>query len=553
MHGIVKRFPGVIANDKADLTIAPGEIHALLGENGAGKSTLMNVLAGLYHPDEGEIRVRGQQVEIRSPRDATQLGIGMVHQHFMLVQPQTVAENVILGLDEPRFRLDMPRFEKELRELSARYSLEVDPAAYIWQLSVGEQQRVEILKMLYRGAGILILDEPTAVLTPQESEDLGQTLRHMADEGKSIVFITHKLGEVMAFCDQVTVLRRGKSVANLPTSTTSRRELAREMVGREVVFSIDCTEYAPDAEALAKAKPMLVMEKLNAQNDKGLPALRDVSLTVHEYEILGIAGVAGNGQRELAEVITGLRPATSGHVRLDTNDVTNKPPRRAIDLGLSHVPEDRMHTGLVANMTVADNLILKDYRHPPLSRFGFLVKSAISRFTKRLIDAYEIATPGGEAQIKGLSGGNLQKALLAREITAGGDLMVAMHPTRGLDIGATEWVQRKLLEQKQKGAAILLISEDLDELRAVSDRIAVMYEGRIMSTVRAQEADIEELGLMMAGTHVSQATGTKDSVGTGTQDSVGTGTQDSVGTGTRVDVDAGAADADAPDTETRQS
>ena len=502
MHGIVKRFPGVVANDQADLTVNCGEIHALLGENGAGKSTLMNVLAGLYRPDEGSIRIHGKLADIRSPRDAIDSGIGMVHQHFMLVEPQTVAENVILGLDEPRFRLDMPRVEAELRGLAARYSLEVDPSAYIWQLSVGEQQRVEILKMLFRGADILILDEPTAVLTPQESEDLGQTLRHMVDERKSIIFITHKLGEVMAFCDQVTVLRRGKSVATVATSATSKRGLAREMVGREVVFSIDCTEYAVDAAVLEKAQPMMVMENLSAQSDKGLPALRDVSLTVHQHEILGIAGVAGNGQRELAEVITGLRAATSGHVRLGPRDVTNKPPRRAIDLGLSHIPEDRMHTGLVPNMTVDDNLILKGYRRPPLSRLGFLVKGAIQRFTARLIKDFEIATPSGGTLIKGLSGGNLQKALLAREITAGGDLMVAMHPTRGLDIGATEWVQRTLLEQKQKGAAILLISEDLDELRAVSDRIAVLYEGHVMSIVPAQEADVEELGLMMAGTPV---------------------------------------------------
>jgi ABC-type uncharacterized transport system ATPase subunit len=502
MRSVTKRFPGVLANDQVNLTVNAGEIHALLGENGAGKSTLMNVLAGLYRPDAGEIRVHSQPADIRSPRDASQLGIGMVHQHFMLVEPQTAAENIILGLDNPRFRLDMDRVADEIRELSTRYGLQVDPSAFIWQLSVGEQQRVEILKMLYRGADILILDEPTAVLTPQESEDLGSTLRQMAGEGKTVIFITHKLDEVMAFSDRVTVLRRGRNVANLMTAETSKPELAREMVGREVVFRINRADYRVDEQALGAARPMLVVQNLNALNDKGLPALEDISLGVHQYEILGVAGVAGNGQRELAEVITGLRPAAAGRVLLDECEITNKRPRCAIDLGLSHIPEDRMHTGLIANMSVSDNLILKDYRHPPLSRLGFLIQRALQRFADRLIGEFEIATPSRDTLVKGLSGGNLQKAILAREITAGGDLMVAVHPTRGLDIGATEWVQRRLLEQRQKGAAILLISEDLDELLAVSDRIAVIYEGHIMAILPAQEADVEEIGLMMAGTAV---------------------------------------------------
>ena len=504
MRGIVKRFPGVVANDHVDLAVNAGEIHALLGENGAGKSTLMNVLAGLYRPDSGEIRIHGQPADIRSPRDATRLGIGMVHQHFMLVQPQTVAENIILGLDRPRFRLDMARVDAEVRELSARYGLQVDADAFIWQLSVGEQQRVELLKMLYRGAEILILDEPTAVLTPQESEELGHTLRQMAGEGKSIIFITHKLGEVMAVSDRVTVLRRGRTAANLVTTETSKQELARQMVGREVVFQIDRAAYRVEPQALQTARTMLAVQGLCARNDKGLPALQNVSFSVHEYEILGVAGVAGNGQRELAEVITGLRPSTAGYVFLAGQDVTNCRPSRAIDLGLSHIPEDRMHTGLIANMSVSDNLILKNYRRPPLSRLGFLIQSALRRFSDRLIHEFEIATPSRDTPVKSLSGGNLQKAILAREITAGGDLMVAVHPTRGLDIGATEWVQHRLLEQRQRGAAILLISEDLDELLALSDRIAVIYEGRLMDTVRAQDAKVEEIGLLMAGIAVEK-------------------------------------------------
>jgi ABC-type uncharacterized transport system ATPase subunit len=511
MRGITKHFPGVLANDDVDLAIYAGEIHALLGENGAGKSTLMNVLAGLYLPDSGEIRIHGQPVDIRSPRDAMDLGIGMVHQHFMLVDTQTVTENIILGLDSPRFRLDIEDFVQEIRELSERYGLKVDPEAFIWQLSVGEQQRVEILKILYRGADVLILDEPTAVLTPQESEDLGHTLRQMANEGKTVIFITHKLDEVMNFSNRVTVLRRGRNVAEVVTAETSKQELARLMVGREVVFRIDRSEY--DTTELAPApEPVLVLKNVSAINDKGLPALVEVSFSVKRCEILGVAGVAGNGQSELAEVITGLRPVTEGQILLGGRDITNKSPRQAIDLGLSHVPEDRMHTGLIANMTVGDNLILKGYRKPPLSRLGFLIQKAAHLFADRLITDYGITTPTRDTQVKVLSGGNLQKAILAREITAGSDsatmtggsVMVAVHPTRGLDIGATEWVQRTLLEQRQQGAAILLVSEDLDELLAVSDRIAVMYEGQIMAIVPVEEADVEDLGLMMAGSAVDR-------------------------------------------------
>ena len=498
MRGITKRFPGVVANEDVDLTVLSGEIHALLGENGAGKSTLMNILAGLYRPDAGQVFVRGKPVDIRSPRDATRLGIGMVHQHFMLVQNQTVAENIILGLDSPRFHLNMGPIEDEIRALSARYGLHVDPDAYIWQLSVGEQQRVELLKLLYRGAKILILDEPTAVLAPQEIDELFENLRAMAGEGKSVIFISHKLGEVMAIADRITVLRKGRETASgVDPAGTTPADLARLMVGRPVLFRIERAEHAPGIQGIGEVR--LRVENLAAKNDKGLPALRGISFDIHAGEILGLAGVAGNGQRELAEVITGLRAATAGRVLVGDCDVTNKPPRRSIDLGVSHVPEDRMHMGLIANMTVCDNLILKGYRRPPLSRAGMLVRRAISVFAGRLIKNYDIATPSLTTQVKGLSGGNLQKALLAREITAEPEVMIAMQPTRGLDVGAIETVHKVLLDLRAAGAAILLVSEELDEITSLSDRIAVIYEGRIMGILPGEQSTVEEIGLMMAG------------------------------------------------------
>jgi simple sugar transport system ATP-binding protein len=505
MRGIVKRFPGVMANDRVDLAIRAGEIHALLGENGAGKSTLMNVLCGLYRPDEGEIflTVKGssspQRVDISSPRDAFELGIGMVHQHFMLVQSQTVAENTILGLSRPRFALNMAKVEQEVAELSRQYRLQVDPAAMIWQLSVGEQQRVEILKLLYRGADVLILDEPTAVLTPQESDELGQTLRRMAEEGKAIIFITHKLDEVTAFANRVTVLRGGKNVATMAIAETNKAELARLMVGREVLFRIDKEPVTPGPVALE-------LHDVEALGDKGLPALRGISLEIRSGEILGIAGVAGNGQRELAEVVTGLRRSTNGQVLVRGQEKTNQSPHRFIQTGVSHIPGDRLGVGLAGNLPVSDNLIMKAYRSEALASGPFLRSGPIATFARRLVSAFQIATPSHITPVRMLSGGNQQKTILAREITAGEELaqgeatvLIAVHPTRGLDVGATEAVRRTLMEQRRQGAAILLISEDLDELLALSDRVAVMYEGKIMGVVPAAEADIEHLGLMMAG------------------------------------------------------
>ncbi len=491
MQKITKRFPGVLANDRIDLELYKGEVLALLGENGAGKSTLMNVLCGLYRPDEGAIYLDGELADIQSPRDAYDLGIGMVHQNFMLVDTMTVAENVVLGLQNLGFQPNLKRVSGEIRALGERYGLKVDPDAYIWQLSVGEQQRVEILKLLYRDVDILILDEPTAVLTPQEVDDLVEVLSLVVKEGKAAIFITHKLREVMMFSDRVTVLRDGKKIATLNTSDTTPDELAQLMVGREVLFCLEKASCEPGA-------PLLEVENLRARDDKGLPALKGVSFSIRAGEILGIAGVAGNGQRELAEVITGLRPATGGEVRVKECKVTNCSPSRIIRSGVSHIPEDRVGVGLVGDMSVAENLALKDYR-TRLSRGPILFPGKMERFADQMIREYDIATPGPETRVKFLSGGNLQKTILARELTACEGLLVAVHPTRGLDVGATEAVRNLLLEERDKGTAVLVISEDLDELMEVTDRIAVMFEGQIVDVVPTGAADLDSIGLMMAG------------------------------------------------------
>jgi len=500
MEGITKRFPGVVANREIDVAVRKGEIHALLGENGAGKTTLMKVLAGLYQPDEGRIWIDGRAVAVRSPRDAIDFGIGMIHQHFMLVESHSVAENIILGLDAPRFVLNLRQVEDQIAALADQYHLQVDPRARIWQLSVGEQQRVEILKALYRGARILVMDEPTAVLTPQETEELFKTLRSMVSEGHTIVFISHKLGEVTAVADRITVLRRGEVVDSVPASEIGREDLARMMVGRDVLFRLGKRESSP-------GDVVLEIEGLTALNDKGLEALRGVSLAVRRGEILGVAGVAGNGQRELAETIVGLRPVTGGQIRLAGQDVTNRSPREMLDRGVGYIPADRMGAGLVVNLSVAENLILKCYREPPVCRGFFLDGDAISAHAEELVHGYDVKTPGIRTRTRLLSGGNLQKLILAREISSRPALMVAVHPTRGLDIGATEDVRRLLLEQREAGGGIVLISEDLDELLSMSDRIAVLYEGRLMGVVESEEARVEDLGLMMAGTALEEGSG----------------------------------------------
>jgi ABC-type uncharacterized transport system ATPase subunit len=490
--GVVKSFPGVLANDHVDFDLRTGEIHALLGENGAGKSTLMNVLAGLYRPDEGEIRIDGSPVAFRSPRDAIAAGIGMVHQHFTLVPSQTVTENILLGLDRPRFLLDARRSDEEIRTLATQFGLRVDPRAKIWQLGVGEQQRVEILKMLYRGARMLIMDEPTAVLAPQEVEDLFRTLRAMTAAGRSVVFISHKLGEVLAIADRITVMRRGRvTAAGIPTAGVTRAELARRMVGRDVLDLYERTDSEPGAVLLS-------VRDLSADNDRGLPALRGVSLDIRAGEVVGIAAVAGNGQAELAEVITGLRPCR-GSVTVGGREIGNESPRDAIGLGVGHVPEDRTGVGSAPNLSVADNLIMKRFREPPVAR-GWLVDEAVARsLAESLKDEYRIAVPSIDTEARLLSGGNLQRLILAREIETKPRVLVAVQPTRGLDVGAIETVHRLLLELRSQGAAILLISEELDEILGLADRVEVMYEGRLVGSFDARTADVHEVGLLMTG------------------------------------------------------
>jgi general nucleoside transport system ATP-binding protein len=495
MRGITKRFPGVVANDGVDFEANVGEVHALLGENGAGKSTLSNILTGLYHADEGELELFGRPAVFTSPKDALDAGIGMVHQHFRLVEPFTVAENVVLGdhRDVGRsFVIHHREIERRVAELGKRYGLAVDPRARIWQLSVGEQQRVEILKVLYREARILILDEPTAVLTPQEAEALFDTLRAMASEDRTVIFISHKLHEVTAVADRVTVLRGGRSIATVDTADVTRHELAALMVGRDI-------DVGRRRDAAAIGEPMLVAEGLTARGDRGMDALRDVSLTVHAGEVLGVAGVAGNGQRELAEAITGLRPLATGAVTVAGRKLRGGDPREAIRAGIAHVPEDRLHTGVAPSLSIAANIVLKSYRGRDVSRGPFLLLRRIRDRAVDLIRRYDIRASSAAVPARLLSGGNLQKVVLGREFSGGPEVLVVAAPTRGLDVGAIETVHGFLRDAAADGVAVLLISEDLDEVLALADRIAVMYEGTIVGEVDARSADIDELGRLMAG------------------------------------------------------
>ncbi|NLW06524.1 MAG: ABC transporter ATP-binding protein [Clostridia bacterium] len=490
MRGITKTFPGVVANEDVNLAVYAGEIHALLGENGAGKSTLMSVLTGLYRPERGEIYFEGQKVSFRSPRDAINKGIGMVHQHFRLVAPFTVTENVALGL-KGGFNLNLNKIAQEIGELSREYGLEVDPQARIWQLSVGEQQRVEIIKLLYRKARVLILDEPTAVLTPQEARELYRTLKKMAEQGCAVVFITHKLQEVMEAADTITILRAGKTVATVKKQDTSEKELARLMVGREL-------KGLRQKPAASRSATVLSIEDLRVLNDKGLEALKGINLTVAAGEILGIAGVAGNGQRELAEAVAGMRTIVAGRITIAGRVLEQGNPLEAINAGVGYIPADRLDMGLVPNLGAVDNLLLKEYRQ---ERWGktFIDRRQVRLWARELVERFKVRMAGLDVPVKLMSGGNLQRLLLAREISTCPRLLVAEYPSRGLDIGATEAVHRLLLEQRAAGAAILLISEDLEELFRLADRIAVMYEGEITGLVDTAAARVEELGLMMAG------------------------------------------------------
>jgi simple sugar transport system ATP-binding protein len=494
MKGITKSFPGVIANNKIDFSLYGGEIHALLGENGAGKTTLMNILYGLYRPDSGQIFVRGNRVSIKSPKDAIALKIAMVHQHFELVPTLTVAENVGLGLKTKKWPLlDLDNVAKRVKELAEEYGLLVNPSAKIEQLSVGERQRVEIIKALYRDANILILDEPTAVLTAQEVEGLFTFMRSMAAEGRAVVLITHKLPEVIAVSGRVTVLRNGEVVARLKTKDTNPNELAEKMVGREIEGKNGLLKGYPSE------KTLLEVQQVSARNDKGLIGLANVSLSLHAGEILGIAGVSGNGQTELAEVITGMRKVTSGHVHVEGTDLTNASPGEIIKHGVGHIPEDRMGLGLLLNMSIAENLVLEVRTDPRFEKRHMIDDEQVHLNANRLVQEYSIQCPSVDSAAGTLSGGNMQKMILAKVLSRNPKVLIAAQPTAGLDVGATEFIHEKLKERKRLGVGILLISGDLSEIMSLSDRIAVIFEGKIMGIMRAAEAKIEEIGLMMGG------------------------------------------------------
>jgi ABC-type uncharacterized transport system ATPase subunit len=494
MRGITKTWPGVVANDRVDLSVRSGEIHALVGENGAGKTTLMNILYGLIHADSGEILINGTAARIAGPRDAIAHGIGMVHQHFMLIPVFTVGENVMLGrepVNGPDF-YDHARARQEIAELTKRYGLSLDPDARAGELPVGLQQRVEIVKVLYRGASIMILDEPTGVLTPQESTELFGVLRGLVKGGKTIIFISHKLREVLEISDRITVMRRGGVVGHLVTKETNEEEIARMMVGREVLLRVD--------KKPPKVGPVTFkVENLTAMSDRGVQALRSVSFDLHQGEILGIAGVQGNGQSELVEVLAGTRKATGGRVLLGDLDVTATDAREERELGVGHIPEDRRGVGLVLNYTVAENLVLGRQRSPAFSWRGMVLRlGAIIEWAQRLVKEFDIRTPSIDTPAHALSGGNQQKIIVAREMGSRPRVLLASQPTRGVDIGAIEFIHRRLVAQRDEGTAVLLISAELDEIRSLSDRIAVIYEGRIVSFEPA-DAPEERLGLLMAG------------------------------------------------------
>ncbi|MBE0672104.1 MAG: ABC transporter ATP-binding protein [Anaerolineales bacterium] len=495
--GITKQFPGVLASDNVNFDLRKGEIHALLGENGAGKSTLMNLIYGLHRPDKGEIIVNGKQLDVQSPNDSIAAGIGMVHQHFMLIPVFTVAENVMLG-DEvtKRGALDRVTVAEKITEISKQYGLDVDPNALVGPLPVGIQQRVEIVKTLYRNAEIVILDEPTAVLTPQEAEDLFRIMRDLTARGVSIIFITHKLKEVLAVADRITVMRAGRVINTVKPSETDSAQLANMMVGRQVILTVDKKDHEAHED-------ILKVEGLSVRDQRNLETVHNVSFTVRGGEVLGIAGVQGNGQTELSEALTGLRHPTSGKVTIDGNDLTGKSPRVITEAGLAHIPEDRQRHGLVLSYSVADNMVLCDYYHAPFSSRGVIQPKALDENSRKLINAFDVRTPSPFVNAGKLSGGNQQKVIVARELSRSNvKLVVANQPTRGLDVGSIEYIHSEIIKMRDRGVAVLLISAELDEIMALSDRIAVMYRGQIVAVVDAKKTTREQLGLWMAGAHV---------------------------------------------------
>jgi len=499
LRGITKRFPGVVANDSVDFDLRRGEVHALLGENGAGKSTLMNVLYGLYHPDEGEILIKGQPARFHSPKDAIGRGIGMVHQHFMLIPVMTVAENIVLATEPTQagFLLDYRAASKRVRELSRSFNFAIDPEARVESITVGQQQRVEILKALYRRADVLILDEPTAVLTPQEAGELFEILRNLTREGMSVIFITHKLNEVLDIADRITVLRRGKMIDTVAREGATEEGLARLMVGRDVLLRVDKTPAEP-GEALLSVGDLRVVD------DRGLEVVRGMSFDVRAGEIVGIAGVDGNGQSELIDALSGLRRSASGTIKIGGRDVTGAAPSTILDLGLGHIPEDRQRRGLVLEFSLAENVALHDYDKAPDSRWGWLFPRQLVRRARELLSQFDVRGGGPQTRAAALSGGNQQKVVLAREIGRGPSVLIAAQPTRGLDVGAIEFVHRRLIEARDSAKAVLLVSLELEEILSLSDRILVIYEGQIAAE-HGPDVTEERLGIEMTGGRRAEA------------------------------------------------
>jgi general nucleoside transport system ATP-binding protein len=498
MRGIGKSFVGVRANNNVNLSLKAGDILGLLGENGAGKTTLMNILYGLYQPDEGEVFINEKAVHVKTPKESMHLGIGMIHQHFMLIQNHTVLDNIILGFDDLPFFFPQKVMRKQIKEFSDRYGLKVDPDKYVWELSAGEQQRVEIIKALLHKADLLIMDEPTSVLTPVEAEELFAILRRLSDEGHTSILISHKLEEIMNVCNRVLVMRKGEVTGQASIDEVTEKTLATMMVGREISLSYPKKDLEP-------GKAILEIKNLMVNSDQELPIVKNLSFSVHKNEIMGIAGVSGNGQREMVETVTGLRKALGGTVLLNEEDITNKSARYINDRGITHVPEERIKFGTVGNLLLMENSVLKQHHTPPFSVRRLMNYPTIRQHAKKLIEDFRVDAAGINVPIKNLSGGNMQKLILGREISAQPDLLIAAHPTYGLDVGAADYIRRRLIECRDEGGSILLVSEDLEELFQVCDRVAVMFEGRFMGIVNPANCDMGDVGLMMAGSQPKES------------------------------------------------